>query len=155
MIFGAAPRSTDHAEVMPVWINQEGSVIVGGILRSVSRRAVVNSANGEADRVKAPDRPRIGRGEANVKPVARSDRLRPVVRCVHHEELGGRAAIANEIGFLEAACRANRRQQRVVERTRARQIRDTYGKMIDERHLVETTTDARTCSGTYNWVRPA
>jgi hypothetical protein len=147
MIFGAAPRSTDYAEVMPVWINQEGSVIVGGILRSVSRRAVVNSANGEADRVKAPDRPRIGRGEANVKPVARSDRLRPVVRCVHHEELGGRGAIANKIGFLEAACRANRRQQRVVERPRARQIRNTYGKMIDERHLIDEDLGRCACAG--------
>ena len=110
MILGAAPRPTDHAEVMPVRINQEGSVIVGRILRSISRRAIVDPAKSEPDRVKVPDRPRIGSGEAHVKPVARSDWLRTVVRCVHHEELGGRGAITNEIGLLEAAYRANRRQ---------------------------------------------
>jgi hypothetical protein len=136
-------RPTDHPEVMPVQIDQEGSEIIGGVLRSVPRRAVVAPTLGEAYRVKAPHRFPIGSGEAHVKSVARSDGPRPVVRCVYHEELRGRGAVANEIGLLKAPHRADRRQQRVVERPRAREIRNTYGKMIDERHLTETQVGNR------------
>src|SRR4030088_2668950 len=120
--------------MMSIRIDQEGPVIVRCILGPIPRRTIVAPAMGEADRVKASDRLRIGSAKAHMKPAARSDRPRLVVRRVHYEELGRRGAVADEIGSLEAPCRADGCQQRVVEGTRARQIRNTNGKMIYERH---------------------
>jgi len=116
-------------DIMPIRIKDEGTIVIGMVLRAKTRRAMVRAARRQRRRMKPIYSGAVRRREGDVHTGQRcapqpepEERLLPI-------------AIARE-GLALPAHKgdAERRQRCIIESPRPREIRDADGHVVEHRH---------------------
>lgn len=128
----------DGLDVMAIRIESEGGVVVGVIVGSQARFAIVGSAGDQRRRIKSIDRLPAGRLESNVGAGCRCGAAAQLVKRRDPEDRFVFWAIAGQLGTLgafsfEAPAETEFRQHSIVECQTAGKVRDAEREMVNHK----------------------